>query len=89
MKKQLLYLLFGACALPCFSQKVEWEQTIGGKHSEYLFDMVPTLDYGFLLAGSSLSDQSGTKLHKGNGSLDYFLWKMDKTERKVAVELWR
>src|SRR5690554_6351180 len=78
MKKQLLFLLFGVSALSGYSQKVVWEQTIGGEHSEYLFDMVPTVDYGFLLAGSSLSDKTGSKKDNGQGSLDYFLWKMDK-----------
>ena len=78
MKKQLLFLLFGVSAFSSYSQKVVWEKTIGGEHSEYLFDMVPTLDYGFLLAGSSLSDKSGLKSLKSQGNLDYFLWKMDK-----------
>src|SRR5690554_1034560 len=78
MKKQLLFLLFGATVFSGYSQKVVWEQTIGGEHSEYLFDMVPTVDYGFLLAGSSLSDKTGSKKDNGQGSLDYFLWKMDK-----------
>lgn len=78
MKKQLLILLFGVSAISGYSQKVVWEKTIGGEHSDYLFDMVPTLDYGFLLAGSSLSEKSGTKAHNNNGNLDYFLWKMDK-----------
>src|SRR5690606_38413927 len=78
MKKHLLFLLFGVSAFSGYSQKVVWEKTIGGAHADYLFDMVPTLDYGFLLAGSSLSDKSGVKSQKGQGNLDYFLWKMDK-----------
>jgi len=79
MKKHLLFLLFGVSAFSGYSQKVVWEKTIGGAHADYLFDMVPTLDYGFLLAGSSLSDKSGVKSQKGQGNLDYFLWKMDKS----------
>lgn len=78
MKKKLLFLLFGMSAFSGYSQKVVWKKTIGGAHSEYLFDMVPTLDYGFLLAGSSLSGKSGLKAQKSQGNLDYFLWKMDK-----------
>ncbi|MBA5791526.1 T9SS type A sorting domain-containing protein [Flavobacterium sp. xlx-214] len=78
MKKKLLFLFFGLSVFSGYSQKVAWERTIGGEHSEYLFDMVPTLDYGFLLAGSSLSDKTGLKKQKGQGNLDYFLWKMDK-----------
>lgn len=79
MKKHLLFLLFGVSAFSGYSQKTVWEKTIGGAHADYLFDMVPTLDYGFLLAGSSLSDKSGVKSQKGQGNLDYFLWKMDKS----------
>lgn len=78
MKKQLLGLLFGLSALSGYSQEVAWERSIGGAHSEYLFDMTPTVDYGFILAGSSLSDKTGNKSESGNGNLDYFIWKMDK-----------
>lgn len=78
MKKKLLFLLFGMSAFSGYSQKVVWEKTIGGEHSEYLFDMVPTVDYGFMLAGSSFSDKSGLKNQTNQGDLDYFVWKMDK-----------
>lgn len=78
MRKKLIFLLIGMFVHYGYSQKVIWEKTIGGAHADYLFDMVPTLDYGFLLAGSSLSDKSGLKSQKGQGNLDYFLWKMDK-----------
>lgn len=63
----------GSCA-----QEVLWEKSFGGKQSEYLLDVVPTADYGFLLAGSSLSDKSGNKDNKGQGDLDYWLWKMSE-----------
>ncbi len=52
-------LVLSFCTAIGFSQKVQWEHSLGGKHSEYLFDMIPTADYGFLLAGSTLSDKSG------------------------------
>ena len=78
MKKQLLLLLFGLSAMSSSSQEVAWERSIGGSHSEYLFDMVPTVDYGFILAGSSLSEKTGDKAESGSGNLDYFIWKMDK-----------
>lgn len=60
------------------AQDVLWEKSFGGKQSEYLLDVVPTADYGFLLAGSSLSNKSGNKDHKGQGDLDYWLWKMSE-----------
>jgi len=78
MKQKIFLFLIIALGLKCYSQKVIWEKTIGGKYSEYLFDMTPTPDNGFILAGSSLSDKSGNKLKDGKGNLDYFIWKMDK-----------
>ena len=60
------------------AQDIQWQQVLGGVHSEYLYDLKPTPDYGFLLAGSSFSADSGNKSGKGQGDLDYFLWKMDE-----------
>lgn len=70
-----LLLLLGINA---YSQDVLWEKSYGGKHAEYLFDAQPTADYGFILAGSSLSAKSGSKTEDNNGDLDYFVWKMDE-----------
>ena len=61
------------------AQDIEWQQVLGGVHSEYLYDLKATPDYGFLLAGSSFSEDSGNKSGKGQGDLDYFLWKMDES----------
>lgn len=75
------YLLFTLLSIPIFkgySQEVLWEKTIGGEKTEFLFDMVPTLDYGFLLAGSSVSKMKNSLNPNNSGNLDYFLWKMDK-----------
>ncbi|HMI07863.1 MAG TPA: hypothetical protein VK528_09985, partial [Flavobacterium sp.] len=60
------------------AQDVLWEKSYGGRHAEYLMDAVPTADYGFILAGSSLSDKSGNKTSKNEGDLDYWVWKMDE-----------
>ncbi|MBA5630383.1 T9SS type A sorting domain-containing protein [Moheibacter lacus] len=60
------------------AQDIEWQQVLGGVHSEYLYDLKATPDYGFLLAGSSFSADSGNKSGEGQGDLDYFLWKMDE-----------
>lgn len=64
-----------------YSQEIEWQQVLGGIHSEYLYDLKATPDYGFILAGSSFSADSGNKSEKGQGDLDYFLWKMDEAGR--------
>jgi hypothetical protein len=60
------------------SQDILWEKSYGGKHAEYLFDAQPTADYGFILAGSSLSNKSGNKTDNNKGDLDYWVWKMDE-----------
>ncbi|WP_281323318.1 T9SS type A sorting domain-containing protein [Flavobacterium aestivum] len=75
-KKYLLPLLF--FPLLIHSQDILWEKSYGGKHADYLFDAQPTADYGFILAGSSLSDKSGNKTDNNHGDLDYWIWKMDE-----------
>ncbi|UPT71084.1 MAG: T9SS type A sorting domain-containing protein [Flavobacterium sp. JAD_PAG50586_2] len=60
------------------AQDILWEKSYGGKHAEYLFDAIPTPDYGFILAGSSLSKKTGTKIDDNRGDLDYWVWKMDE-----------
>ncbi|HTO36624.1 MAG TPA: hypothetical protein VLZ72_10325, partial [Flavobacterium sp.] len=60
------------------SQDILWEKSYGGRHAEYLFDVIPTPDYGFILAGSSLSKKTGNKTEDNRGDLDYWVWKMDE-----------
>lgn len=71
-------LVFFLGSMHLFSQDILWEKSIGGKHADYLFDAVPTADYGFLLAGSSLSAKTGKKTDANKGDLDYWLWKMNE-----------
>jgi hypothetical protein len=74
-------LIFPICCLIISSshaQDILWEKSYGGKHADYLFDAIPTADYGFVLAGSSLSEKTGNKKQAGKGSLDYWIWKMDE-----------
>lgn len=61
-----------------FAQDILWEKSYGGKHADYLFDAIPTPDYGFILAGSSLSKKTGNKTEDNRGNLDYWVWKMDE-----------
>lgn len=74
------FLLFGlACiTLSLHAQDIQWEKSYGGRQADYLFDVQPTADYGFILAGSSLSLKSGNKTETANGDLDYWIWKMDE-----------
>ncbi|TRX34056.1 T9SS type A sorting domain-containing protein [Flavobacterium sp. ZT3R18] len=77
MKIKLLLLLL---IYPCLSQSQDilWEKSYGGLHSDYLFDAQPTADYGFILAGSSLSEKAGNKTEDNHGDLDYWVWKMNE-----------
>ena len=61
-----------------YAQDIQWEKSYGGRQAEYLFDVQATADYGFILAGSSLSRASGNKTGAANGDLDYWIWKMDE-----------
>lgn len=78
-KLYLFTIFFSLLTIPVISQDILWEKTYGGLQSEYLFDVIPTPDYGFLLAGSSLSGKSGNKQDERVNDLDYWLWKMDET----------
>ncbi|WP_298138001.1 hypothetical protein, partial [Flavobacterium sp.] len=76
--KLLLLFAFSMLSQSFFSQDILWEKSYGGKHAEYLMDVQPTADYGFILAGSSLSVKSGNKTQGNNGDLDYWVWKMNE-----------
>ncbi|KIA82461.1 T9SS type A sorting domain-containing protein [Flavobacterium sp. AED] len=77
MRIKLLLLLF-LYSLLAQSQDILWEKSYGGKHADYLFDAQPTADYGFILAGSSLSNKTGNKTEENHGDLDYWVWKMNE-----------
>lgn len=76
MKKYLLLLFFNPLLI--YSQDILWEKVYGGIHADYLFDAQSTADYGFILAGSSLSDKTGNKTDSNYGDLDYWIWKMNE-----------
>ncbi|MEP6806058.1 MAG: T9SS type A sorting domain-containing protein [Flavobacterium sp.] len=76
MKK--LYILTLLLPFFTYSQDILWEKSYGGTHADYLFDAQPTADYGFILAGSSLSGKTGNKADDNQGDLDYWIWKMDE-----------
>jgi len=86
MKNQFqLFKFLSICTVVFFSgtklvtaQDILWEKSYGGKHADFLFDAIPTPDYGFILAGSSLSKKTGTKTEDNRGDLDYWVWKMDE-----------
>lgn len=73
-----LFFIFPLYSGVAYSQDILWEKSYGGKHAEFLFDVLPTPDNGFILAGSSISKKSGNKTEENRGDLDYWIWKMDE-----------
>lgn len=76
--KKLYLLLLLLFSFFTYSQDILWEKSYGGTKADYLFDAQPTADYGFILAGSSLSDKTGNKDDANHGDLDYWIWKMNE-----------
>ncbi len=74
--KQKLLILTLIISSYLNAQEIEWEKSYGGKQAEYLTDAIATADYGYILAGSSLSVKSGNKSDDNKGDLDYWIWKM-------------
>ena len=79
IKLLLTATLFSCCLTHLCAQDIIWEKSYGGKHADYLLDAQPTADYGFILAGSSLSGKTGNKTQDNSGDLDYWIWKMDES----------
>lgn len=77
-KKLILYTAVLYSYQSIQAQDILWEKSYGGKHADYLFDVIPTPDYGFILTGSSLSKKTGNKTEDNRGDLDYWVWKMDE-----------
>jgi hypothetical protein len=73
--KNILLLLTGFWALSNFGQDIQWENTFGGKHADYLYDAVPTLDYGFIMVGGTLSNKTGD-IKNNAGDTDCFITKI-------------
>lgn len=80
MKNKLKFIvLIGFFSITnLIAQDILWERSYGGKHAEFLYDAQPTADYGFILAGSSISNKNGNKSEASKGNLDYWIWKMDE-----------
>ena len=77
-KPNVLFGLMLTLISQAYSQDILWEKSYGGKQADFLFDIIPTPDYGFILAGSSVSQKSGNKTEGNRGDLDYWVWKMDE-----------
>lgn len=75
MKATFLMLVLSSFV---YSQDIQWEKSFGGRHAEFLFDAQATADYGFVIGGSSLSNNSGNYKEESYGDLDYVIWKLNE-----------
>lgn len=55
---------------------IQWQNTIGGSDEEILIDILETTDGGFMLAGSSDSENSGDMTDVNNGADDFCIVKL-------------
>jgi len=85
MKKIISYLII-LLFFPSNAQDVIWKHKAGGKYADFLSDAIATLDYGFILAGSSLSDIDKTK---DKGNYDYMLTKYTETGDKEWIKTFK
>jgi len=59
------------------SGNTQWQNTIGGDTIDELRSIQQTLDGGYILGGSSLSNISGDKTENSLGGYDYWIVKLD------------
>ena len=73
--KRILFLLLTSIILSAWAQDKIWQRKAGGTYSDFLYDGIATLDYGFILAGAGISEgNNGT----GRGNYDYLLAKYNE-----------
>ncbi len=60
-------------------QNIEWQNTIGGSHWDYLRSIQQTTDGGYILGGHSASGVSGDKIEASKGVDDYWVVKLNGT----------
>ncbi|HRB52583.1 MAG TPA: T9SS type A sorting domain-containing protein [Bacteroidia bacterium] len=58
---------------------IQWQNTIGGNSWDELESIEQTSDGGYILGGSSDSDNSGDKTENSQGDFDYWVVKLDAT----------
>lgn len=59
------------------SGNIEWQNSIGGSHLDFLKSIIETTDGGYLLGGYSSSGISGDKTEASLGYTDYWVVKLD------------
>ncbi|MBP6810356.1 MAG: T9SS type A sorting domain-containing protein [Saprospiraceae bacterium] len=61
------------------SGDIQWQNTIGGSGTDFLYSLQQTADGGYILGGSSVSNISGDKTENSNGFNDYWVVKLNDT----------
>lgn len=61
----------------------QWDKTLGGSLGDYLTSIIQTSDKGYLAAGYSSSNISGSKSENSKGLEDIWLTKLDSTGKLV------
>ncbi|RDC63907.1 T9SS type A sorting domain-containing protein [Adhaeribacter pallidiroseus] len=59
-----------------------WDKSFGGSQDDFLNQVISTQDGGYLLAGSSFSNNSGDKSQASRGGRDYWVVKIDALGNK-------
>ncbi|GAB4055641.1 hypothetical protein GCM10028810_68560 [Spirosoma litoris] len=60
-----------------------WDKRFGGTDYDYLFSTITTSDGGYLLGGTSASNQNGDKSQPSQGYDDYWVVKVDANGNKL------
>jgi hypothetical protein len=75
----LIYFFLMAVPILGISQgaSIQWQNTIGGDNNDIAFAIQQTSDFGYIIAGTSLSNNSGDKTENSQGGADYWVIKLD------------
>ncbi|TGE04669.1 T9SS type A sorting domain-containing protein [Hymenobacter fodinae] len=60
----------------------QWDRTYGGNRTEWLSEVLQTTDGGYIVAGQSLSNESGNKSQQLKGTRDFWIVKLDAQGHK-------
>ena len=81
LMKKIVLFLFLFISLYVNGQNIppaiEWQNTIGGTMSDFLYSIQQTTDGGYIMGGRSVSDSSGDKTENSRGTADYWVLKTD------------
>ncbi|MDN3606371.1 T9SS type A sorting domain-containing protein [Kaistella yonginensis] len=65
-----------------------WDKCFGGTRHDYLMSSIATKEGGFLLAGTSFSNQSGDKKENNLGGSDVWIIRLDENGEELWQKTW-